>query len=110
MSFVIVLPTMCLTFFFFCWIVQFIQNHGTNICKQNNHSEWMAVKFLILVLGLIQEIQMMQSRTSKCGVKIQTKSEIGLLEADEQLSDTEVSNVYTIFTDPLLFILVCLPS
>ncbi|XVF51863.1 hypothetical protein PTKIN_Ptkin04bG0218100 [Pterospermum kingtungense] len=86
-------------------LATFIQNHGTNICKQNNHSEWMPVKFLILILGLIQEIQVTQNKTSKCGVKIQAKSEIGLLEAEEQSSDTEISNIYKIFTDPLLFIL-----
>ncbi|XWS49177.1 hypothetical protein CRYUN_Cryun13aG0141400 [Craigia yunnanensis] len=86
-------------------LVTFIQNNGTNICKQNNHSEWIPVKFLILILGLIQEIQVMQSKTSKRGVKIQTKSEIDLLETEKQSSDTEVSDIYTMFTDPLLFIL-----
>ena len=68
------------------------------------------MKFLTLILGLIQEIQVMQSRTSKRGVKIQTKSEIDLLETEKQSSDTEVSNIYTMFTDPLLFILVYVPS
>ncbi|XVF10929.1 hypothetical protein REPUB_Repub07fG0225600 [Reevesia pubescens] len=86
-------------------LVTFIQNHGTNICKQNDHSEWIPVKFLTLILGLIQEIQVMQSRTSKNGVKIETKSEIGLLETEEQSSDAEASNIYKMFTDPLLFIL-----
>ncbi|XP_022735884.1 uncharacterized protein LOC111289259 isoform X8 [Durio zibethinus] len=87
-------------------LVMFIQNHGTNICKQNKHSEWIPVKFLTLILGLIQEIQMMQSRTSKRGVKIQAKSETGgLLETGEQLSNAEASNIYKMFTDPLLLIL-----
>ncbi|XVE57547.1 hypothetical protein DITRI_Ditri04bG0099200 [Diplodiscus trichospermus] len=91
-------------------LVTFLQNHGTNICEQNNHSEWIPVKFLTLILGLIQEIQEMQSRRHKCDVKIQTKSDIGLLETEEQSSDTEASNIYRMFTDPLLIILEGLVS
>ncbi|KAK8520784.1 hypothetical protein V6N13_076919 [Hibiscus sabdariffa] len=85
-------------------LITFIQNHGTNICKQNNHSEWVPVKFLTLILGLIQEIQVMQRR--KDGFKVQNKFEIGLLETEEeQSSDAKASNICNMFTDSLLFIL-----
>ncbi|XP_039022591.1 uncharacterized protein LOC120155085 isoform X1 [Hibiscus syriacus] len=85
-------------------LITFIQNHGTNICKQKNHSEWMPVKFHILVLGLIQEIQVIQRR--KHGFKVQNKYEIGLLETqEEQSSDVEASNIYNMFTDSVLFVL-----
>ncbi|KAK6251036.1 hypothetical protein SCA6_005041 [Theobroma cacao] len=86
-------------------LLMFIQNHGTNICKQKNNSEWIPVKFLTLILGLIQEIQVMQSRVAKLGVGIQIKSEMGLLETEERPNNVEASIVYKMFTDPLLFIL-----
>ncbi|MBA0861839.1 hypothetical protein Goshw_001670, partial [Gossypium schwendimanii] len=66
-------------------LMTFIQQYGTNIRKQNNHSEWVPVKFLILILGLIQEIQR--------------------LETEEQSSEAEASNIYNMFTDSLLLIL-----
>ncbi|MBA0744267.1 hypothetical protein Gogos_006902 [Gossypium gossypioides] len=84
-------------------LMTFMQQHGTNIRKQNNHSEWVPVKFLILILGLIQEIQVMQRR--KHGAKVQTKFEIQRLETEEQSSEAEASNIYNMFTDSLLLIL-----
>ncbi|OMP07602.1 tRNA/rRNA methyltransferase, SpoU [Corchorus olitorius] len=86
------------------WELEFIQNHGKNICKQINHSEWIPAKFLTLILGLIQEIQVMQSRTAKHGVIIQSKSENGVLETEMQGNDTE-SLIIKMFTDPLLCVL-----
>ncbi|MBA0773322.1 hypothetical protein Gotri_008606, partial [Gossypium trilobum] len=84
-------------------LMTFIQQYGTNIRKQNNHSEWVPVKFLTLILGLIQEIQVMQRR--KHGAKVQTKFEIQRLETEEQSSEAEASNIYNMFTDSLLLIL-----
>ncbi|KAL1136568.1 hypothetical protein V6Z11_A12G247800 [Gossypium hirsutum] len=84
-------------------LMMFIQQHGTNIRKQNNHSEWVPVKFLSLIVGLIQEIQVMQRR--KHGPKVQTKFEIQQLETEEQSSEAEASNIYNMFTDSLLLIL-----
>ncbi|PPR83318.1 hypothetical protein GOBAR_AA37391 [Gossypium barbadense] len=84
-------------------LMTFIQQYGTNIRKQNNYSEWVPVKFLTLILGLIQEIQVMQRR--KHGAKVQTKFEIKRLETEEQSSEAEASNIYNMFTDSLLLIL-----
>lgn len=67
-------------------LMTFIQQYGTNIRKQNNYSEWVPVKFLTLILGLIQEIQVMQRR--KHGAKVQTKFEIKRLETEEQSRGT----------------------
>ncbi|OMO96285.1 tRNA/rRNA methyltransferase, SpoU [Corchorus capsularis] len=85
-------------------LLTLIQNHGKNICKQINHSEWIPAKFLTLILGLIQEIQVMQSRTAKHGVIIQTKSENGVLETEMPANDTEAL-IIKMFTDPLLCVL-----
>ncbi|KAK3029857.1 hypothetical protein RJ639_038291 [Escallonia herrerae] len=46
----------------------FIQNHGIDIFKQNSHSEWAPIKFLILILSVVQELQVMKERTTRCAI------------------------------------------
>lgn len=71
--------------------LQFIQNGGINICKQSNHVHCMSMKFLILTLNFLQEIQIMQERYSECGIRIRTKSEIDSLKTVDQFSYAEAS-------------------
>ncbi|KAK3023238.1 hypothetical protein RJ639_043350, partial [Escallonia herrerae] len=46
----------------------FIQNHGIDICKQNSHSDWAPIKFLILILSVVQELQVVKERTTRCAI------------------------------------------
>lgn len=43
-------------------IYDFIQDHGSTLIKENNQLRWVPVKFLILVLSLVQELQVYQRR------------------------------------------------
>ncbi|GKV53772.1 hypothetical protein SLEP1_g60286, partial [Rubroshorea leprosula] len=76
-----------------------IQNYGLNICKQKNDMEWLPVKFNILTLSLVQEIQVIQQCSTKCS------NRVDLLEAMEQSSIAEISAIYKLFADHFLFIL-----
>lgn len=72
-------------------VLKFIQNGGINICKQSNHVRCISMKFLILTLNFLQEIQIMQERYSECGIRIRTKSEIDSLKTVDQFSYAEAS-------------------
>lgn len=60
--------------------LMFIRNHGMDLCKQNNHLAWVPVKFLILILTVVQEFQVMNDRTADSGMKGKTKPDLSLLE------------------------------
>ena len=86
--------------------LQFIQNCGVNICKQQSHLEWLPVKFLVLARSLVAEIQIMQERSAQCGIKIKCRSEISLLDTVDQLCYTEASMINGRIHGLFLFILV----
>ncbi|XP_044477036.1 uncharacterized protein LOC123204445 isoform X2 [Mangifera indica] len=75
-------------------ILKFIQDIGINICKQNNWKEWKPVKFLILTLSLVSEIQIMQERSDECGIRFRTKSELDSLKMVDQYTYPEASFSY----------------
>ncbi|CAL5436699.1 unnamed protein product [Camellia sinensis] len=86
-------------------ILTFIQTHGIDICKQNNHLECIPVKFLILALSLIRELQIMQERVADTGKRGRTKTEVALLEIVDHLSSTEISIIIEKFSKLFLSIL-----
>ena len=86
--------------------VQFIQNHGANICKQNNDMEWIPVKFLIITLSLVMELQIMQERAAECGNKVQSRSESSVLESVVRLNYGEAAISFEKFPKIFLLILV----
>ncbi|KAL7150015.1 hypothetical protein ABFS83_05G079800 [Erythranthe nasuta] len=49
-------------------VLKFIQDQGDEVCKQKNYSELVAVKFLILISSLVEELQVIQERTAICRV------------------------------------------
>ncbi|XP_021892840.1 uncharacterized protein LOC110810851 isoform X1 [Carica papaya] len=57
-------------------IFMFIKHHGLNICKENSHLERLPVKFLILLMSLVLEIQIILEATAEFGVKNKNKSDI----------------------------------
>ncbi|KAL5815078.1 hypothetical protein ACOSQ3_025873 [Xanthoceras sorbifolium] len=67
-------------------ILKFIQNRGVNICKQKNRMEWVPVKFLILTLSLVLEIEKIQERSAEFGIPVRTKSEMDSLDRMHQLT------------------------
>lgn len=85
--------------------IQFIQNHGTNICKQSNKLECIPVKFLILASSLVMELQIVQERNTEYGIKFRTKSEFSLLETVDHSSPDAVV-LYQKFTNVFLLIMV----
>lgn len=86
--------------------VQFIQNHGTNICNQNKTLELTPVKFLILATSLVLELQIVQERTTEHGIKFRTRSEFSLLETMDRPSYPDAMVLYQKFTDVFLSIMV----
>ncbi|XP_062146057.1 uncharacterized protein LOC133854045 isoform X2 [Alnus glutinosa] len=82
----------------------FIQNHGSNICKQNNDMEWIPVKFLIITLSLVMELQIMQKRAAECGNKVQSRSESSVLETVVRLNYGEAAISFEKF--PKIFLLI----
>ncbi|KAK1356468.1 putative tRNA (Guanosine(18)-2'-O)-methyltransferase [Heracleum sosnowskyi] len=47
--------------------LMFMQSHSSDLCKQINCLEWLPVKFHILIMALINEFQVMYSKTAKSG-------------------------------------------
>ncbi|XP_038906254.1 uncharacterized protein LOC120092116 isoform X2 [Benincasa hispida] len=50
-------------------ILTFVHNHGVNICKQKSDLEGIRVKFLILIMTLVQELQLVQQKIGHCNYK-----------------------------------------
>ncbi|KAL4602312.1 hypothetical protein ACB092_10G044100 [Castanea dentata] len=89
----------------FISLFKFIQNYGTDICKQNKDMEWIPVKFLIITLSLVLELQIMQERAAECGTKVRSKSEFSMLETVVRLNNGEVSILFEKFVKTFLHIL-----
>ncbi|KAF3448239.1 hypothetical protein FNV43_RR08952 [Rhamnella rubrinervis] len=85
-------------------MLMFIQNHGTNICRQSNKLECIPVKFLILASSLVMELQIVQERNTEYGIKFRTKSEFSLLETVDRSSPDAVV-LYQKFIDVFLLIM-----
>ncbi|XP_058009472.1 uncharacterized protein LOC131168902 [Hevea brasiliensis] len=86
-------------------IFTFIHSCGINICKQYNRDGWMPVKFLVLVINLVVEIQMMREITLERRIRIRSQSENSRLETVDQLGYAEASLVCRKFSDLFLSIL-----
>ncbi|XP_010518698.1 PREDICTED: uncharacterized protein LOC104798352 isoform X2 [Tarenaya hassleriana] len=64
-------------------ILLFIQNHGVSICKQQNQLEWSPVKFLILILGILMELNILQEGITELCANVEDKSNNGFIEKAE---------------------------
>ncbi|KAM4085526.1 hypothetical protein ACJW30_10G034600 [Castanea mollissima] len=67
--------------------------------------EWIPVKFLIITLSLVLELQIMQERAAECGTKVRSKSEFSMLETVVRLNNGEVSILFEKFVKTFLCIL-----
>ena len=57
-------------------------------------SKFIPLKFLILTLSFLREIQIIQERSTECGIRIKTKSEIGSLKTVDQFSHVDASIIH----------------
>ncbi|KAL6279881.1 hypothetical protein ACE6H2_016762 [Prunus campanulata] len=86
-------------------ILMFIQNHGHELCQENNKLDQITVKFLILTLSLVLELQMMQERVAEYGSKVRGKSEFRVLESIDQFGHADALNLCQKFTNVFIFIM-----
>lgn len=68
--------------------------------------EYVPVKFLILTLSLVMELQIMQERTTEYGIKFRTRSEFGPIETIDKPSYADAATLYQRFTSVFLSIMV----
>ncbi|WCJ25750.1 tRNA/rRNA methyltransferase (SpoU) family protein [Euphorbia peplus] len=85
-------------------ILTFIQNRGTDICK-HSHISWSPVKFLVLIMNMVREIQTMWDKVVEHAARIKFEGENSLLEASDQFGYAEASVVNEKLCDLFLSLL-----
>ncbi|XP_024987092.1 uncharacterized protein LOC112522227 isoform X1 [Cynara cardunculus var. scolymus] len=83
-------------------LLQFIRTHGNELCKKIGYWEWLPVKYMILILGIAQELHEMKNRTVDSHAKRRTK---GLLEVVDHAESMGGSVIIKKFTRSFTFIL-----
>ncbi|KAI8530133.1 hypothetical protein RHMOL_Rhmol11G0032100 [Rhododendron molle] len=91
-------------------ILTVIRTYGNDVCKQEIQLECVPVKYLILLLSLIQELQIMQQRVAETRKKGRTKLELDLLYKGELFSSAEIRVIVEKFVQLCLSILEGLVS
>ncbi|XP_050228591.1 uncharacterized protein LOC126677835 [Mercurialis annua] len=86
-------------------IFKFFRNCGVDINKQCNHAGWSPVKFLVLTMNLIAEIQILRDRAVEHGGKIRSDLDYSLLGTRSQLGSEEASAISEKISDLFLLIL-----
>ncbi|XP_043812569.1 uncharacterized protein LOC110629722 isoform X3 [Manihot esculenta] len=86
-------------------IFTFVHSCGISICKHYNRVGWTPVKFLVLTINLVVEIQTMQEIALERRSRIRSQSEISSVETVDQLEYAEASVVCRKFSDLFLSIL-----
>ncbi|KAF7828486.1 putative methyltransferase TARBP1 [Senna tora] len=84
-------------------ILTFIQSNGVNILKQNHDTKYITVKFLILAVSLVLELQRAKERVAEYGSKAKTDIGISFLGLVDDFSLLE--GIYKKFVDKFIFIL-----
>jgi len=57
--------------------VQFVESYGTDLCNKSGYQKWLPVKYMILLMSVVQELQEMKNNTLDNHAKKRTN---GLLE------------------------------
>lgn len=85
-------------------MLQFVQSNGIKILKQNHDTKYIPVKFLVLSLSIVLELQRTKERVAEYNSKART--DIGI--NDHALLDdfSLVDGIYEKFVDRFIFILV----
>ncbi|XP_043715500.1 uncharacterized protein LOC122663896 isoform X2 [Telopea speciosissima] len=84
-------------------IFRFLQSYAVKISGQN--LEWVPVKFLILILGLVQELQIIHEKSTDCARKVRSSMEAGTLDKSDQLSSEGDFVGFEKFASPFFSIL-----
>ncbi|XP_075102015.1 uncharacterized protein LOC107784157 isoform X3 [Nicotiana tabacum] len=77
-------------------IFTFMQDHGDNVCDVSNNLEWVPVKFLILLLSFIHELQVLQGRAVDC---LKTGSSKTSLESSDKVGQYSMMKNSIIFVE-----------
>ncbi|XP_028956801.1 uncharacterized protein [Malus domestica] len=85
--------------------LMFIQTHALGLCQENNNLDQIPVKFLIVTLSLVRELQMMQDRVAEYRSTVRTKSESRALELMDQFGHPDALNLYQKFTNVFIVIM-----
>ncbi|KAK4338184.1 hypothetical protein RND71_042671 [Anisodus tanguticus] len=86
-------------------IFKFIQDHGSNICDRSNNLECVPVKFLILLLSFVHELQVLQGRAVDC-----LKTSLDISDKVSQYSMMKSSTIFVVFSKLFFSILDALVS
>lgn len=86
--------------------MQHIQDLANDVFKKKNYSEQVAVKFLILVSTLIEELQLIQEKVASCQVARRTNQDLDMPEIVDNFSFMEESVIFDKFGVVSLSILV----
>ncbi|XP_048131853.1 uncharacterized protein LOC115743146 isoform X2 [Rhodamnia argentea] len=78
-------------------VLMFIKTHGIDICNQSNNSNWLALKYLILLLSLILELQELQGKTAEVNSNFGIKSTPFPLDTVDPLNNRNTLEEYRKF-------------
>ncbi|KDP39960.1 hypothetical protein JCGZ_03491 [Jatropha curcas] len=86
-------------------IFTFIRKYGVNICEEFNRVGCSPVKFFVITINLVAEIQLMQEKALDNGIRIRNKPKVSLFETVDQLDCAEASIINGKLSDIFLSIL-----
>lgn len=87
------------------FLMQFIQDIGSNFSYHESHMELIPVKFLILILSLVSELQIMEER-AEFHTKVKRKSAVAMQQSEHESSSIEAISIYEKFANHFCFTLV----
>ncbi|XP_077235143.1 tRNA/rRNA methyltransferase (SpoU) family protein [Tasmannia lanceolata] len=91
-------------------IFMFLQDYDINICTQNHNLEWIPQKFLVLILGLVEELQIGHEKLNRYAADVKTGKEVGMTVVLDKLNAPPAFSVFEKFTGRFLFMLEKLVS
>ncbi|XP_058084724.1 uncharacterized protein LOC131232481 isoform X2 [Magnolia sinica] len=83
----------------------FLQNYGINICTGKSDVDWVPLKFLILILSLVQELQIGQEKSTYYTADVRMETEASMTTILDHLSAPTNYTVFEKFTGPFIHIL-----
>ncbi|CAI9292192.1 unnamed protein product [Lactuca saligna] len=87
-------------------LFQFIESHGNDICNKNGHWKWLPVKYMILILSVVQQLHEKKTLTlDRHGQRTN-----GLLDMVDHAGSMDASMIINKFTKLFTFILKDLES
>lgn len=88
--------------------MQFIQDNGNDVFRKKNYLELRAVKFLILIASLIEELQVIQEKLATYQVARRMNEDLNMPRIVVNFSFMEESVIFDKFGVVFLSFLVCI--